>query len=115
MESAGAPKTEIGPASALTRPTMLRISVLLPAPLGPRRPRHSPLGSSSVMPSTAVTWPKRLTSPSIRNGRDELWVALVGNNNGRSPRGPTPYDPQHTNEYAAESAVVSQRGNICQS
>jgi hypothetical protein len=35
-----------------------------------------------VMPSTAVTWPKRLTSPSMRNGRDELWVALVGNNNG---------------------------------
>ena len=31
------------PASGITRPTMLRISVLLPAPFGPSNPRHSPL------------------------------------------------------------------------
>lgn len=54
----------------MTRPTMLRIKVLLPAPFGPSSPRHSPQRRLSVMPSTAVTWPKRLTSPSTCKGGD---------------------------------------------
>src|SRR5215469_14075823 len=59
---------EMAPASGMTRPTMLRIRVLLPAPLGPSKPRHSAARSSRVMPSTAVTWRKRFTSASTRKG-----------------------------------------------
>ena len=71
-ESAGEPKTATLPASGMTRPTMARISVLLPAPFGPSRPRHSPPRSSSEMPSTAVTGPKRLTSESTSSGIDSV-------------------------------------------
>src|SRR5205823_10478960 len=59
---------EMAPASGMTRPTMLRISVLLPAPLGPSNPRHSAWRSSRVMPSTAVVWPNRFTSAAMRKG-----------------------------------------------
>ncbi len=67
-EPAGAPKMEMVPASGETRPTMERMRVLLPAPLGPRRPRHSPERSSSEMLSTAVMEPKRLTRPVTSSG-----------------------------------------------
>src|SRR5208282_3318284 len=62
------PKTATRPALGMTRPATARISVLLPAPLGPSRPRHSPALSVSEMPSTAVTWPKRLTSDATSSG-----------------------------------------------
>ena len=70
-ESAGSPKTVTLPASGMTRPTMLRMSVLLPAPFGPSNPMHSPGFKSRETPSTAVSSPKRLISPSMRNGSDE--------------------------------------------
>ena len=74
-EPAGEPNTATRPASGITRPTMARINVLLPAPFGPSNPRHSPLRNSRVMPSTAVTWPKRLTRASIRRGSGEDEIA----------------------------------------
>src|SRR5208337_1181434 len=77
-ESARSPRTDTVPLSGTTRPTMLRISVLLPAPLGPSNPRHSPLFSSSVMPLTAVKSPKRLTSPSIRKGNGKDGMEATG-------------------------------------
>ena len=49
-------------------PQSLRMSVLLPAPFGPSRPRHSPRFSSIEMPSTAITLPNRFTSESILSG-----------------------------------------------
>src|SRR5436305_7086778 len=39
------------------------IVVDLPAPLGPSRPTQRPLGTSRSSPSTAVSAPKRLTTP----------------------------------------------------
>ena len=81
IESACAPKTEIVPASGMTRPTMLRIKVLLPAPFGPSSPKHSPLCTSSVMPSRAVISPKRLTSVSTRKGGDDLATEVAGGDN----------------------------------
>src|SRR2546422_3363262 len=38
-------------------PVRIRIVVVFPAPLGPRKPRISPLGTSNEMSSTAVTRP----------------------------------------------------------
>src|SRR5438270_13699463 len=42
------------------------IVVDLPAPLGPSRPTHAPKGTSRSRPSTAVSAPKRLTTPRRR-------------------------------------------------
>src|SRR4030042_279465 len=36
---------------------IMRVVVVLPAPLGPSRPKHSPLETSKLMPSTAVKAP----------------------------------------------------------
>src|SRR5690606_7699834 len=50
------------PASGVVRPSRISIVVVLPAPLGPSRPRHSPWWTSRSSPSTATTSSKRLTS-----------------------------------------------------
>src|SRR5215210_2143065 len=42
------------------------IVVDLPAPFGPSRPTHLPIGTSRSRPSTAVIGPNRLTSPRSR-------------------------------------------------
>ena len=57
------PSTSTSPASAASRPSRISIVVVLPAPLGPSRPKHSPGRTSRSRPSTAVTLPYRLTTP----------------------------------------------------
>ncbi len=44
------------------RPQSMRMVVDLPAPLGPRNPKISPLATSRLMPSTATKSPKRLVN-----------------------------------------------------
>ena len=52
------------PASGWCRPSIISIVVVLPAPLGPRRPKISPRATSKLTPSTAFTAPYALrTSP----------------------------------------------------
>src|SRR5215813_9886526 len=46
-----------------TRPHSMRMVVLLPAPLGPRKPKTWPAPTSSVTPRTATNLPYRLVSP----------------------------------------------------
>jgi len=41
----------------------MRIVVDLPAPLGPKIPKDSPLATSKSMPATAVKSPKTLVNP----------------------------------------------------
>src|SRR3546814_21092150 len=45
------------PRSALVSPTMIRMLVLLPAPLGPRKPVTRPSWATKLMSSTAVKPP----------------------------------------------------------
>src|ERR1017187_8050774 len=59
------------PASSRMRPAMPRMSVDLPAPLGPSTPRHARSWTSSEIPATAVSSPNRFTTESIRNGRGD--------------------------------------------
>jgi len=40
------------------------------------------------MPSTAVTWPKCLTSPSTRSGADELEIEIAGEGEGKGASPP---------------------------
>src|SRR3989337_1543003 len=57
------PRTRrVPPEIGETQPIM-RIVEVLPAPLGPRKPKDSPGATSKSMASTAVKSPKRLVSP----------------------------------------------------
>ena len=42
---------------------MSRMVVVLPEPLGPRKPKTEPLGTARSTPSTASWWPNRLLRP----------------------------------------------------
>src|SRR6266849_4377157 len=49
------PSTSTSPESAAVSPSQISIVVVLPAPLGPSRPKHSPVRTSSSRSSTATT------------------------------------------------------------
>ncbi len=51
------------PASACVSPSSTRISVVLPAPFGPRYPNAQPRGTSSSTSFTATFSPKRFVRP----------------------------------------------------
>src|SRR3989338_323150 len=53
------------PLSGRTSPTKLLISVVLPAPLGPKSPKNSPSRSVRSIPARASTSPKLFFSPDI--------------------------------------------------
>src|SRR6478735_7424662 len=57
------PRTNTCPASGRSRPVTIERVVVLPAPLGPTRPKNDPRGTSRSTPLTAMTSPKRLPSP----------------------------------------------------
>ena len=54
----GAPSTRICPCCTGKRPARCEISVVLPAPLGPSRPKNSPSSMSKLTPSSARTVPR---------------------------------------------------------
>src|SRR5512142_1037116 len=57
------PPTAARPPVGGTSVVSMRMSVDLPAPLGPSSPNVSPSATSKEIPSTAVKSPKRFTSP----------------------------------------------------
>src|SRR3712207_7877506 len=59
----GRPLTSARPDVAGTRPVIIRIVVVLPAPLGPRKPVTVPGSSSNETASTTVRSPYFLVSP----------------------------------------------------
>src|SRR6266581_4615138 len=58
--STSSPHTETRPSLGGMKPVIMRMVVDLPAPLGPRNPRTSPLATSKETASTARFWPKDL-------------------------------------------------------
>src|ERR1700684_1279112 len=52
-----------------TRPSSIRIVVVLPAPFGPTKPQTDPEGMASARPSTTVRSPKRFVSPAVETAR----------------------------------------------
>ena len=54
------------PPSGRVRPSSIRISVVLPEPLGPSMPSTEPTGTSRSIPSTATVAPNTLRRPLIR-------------------------------------------------
>src|SRR4030095_908375 len=59
--------TTIRPDEGFSKPAIIRIVVVFPAPLGPRKPWISPGATSRVTPSTAVKDPYFLT-------RSRTWI-----------------------------------------
>src|SRR5260370_9024043 len=68
------------PVVGISRPAIIRRTVVLPPPLGPRSAISSPSLTEKVTLRTAVTWPKRLvtslssmlTRGEIRNPKSEI-------------------------------------------
>src|SRR5687768_16452152 len=51
------PPTVTSPSVGGMKPVIMRMVVLLPAPLGPRKPNTSPLSTEKETPFTATFWP----------------------------------------------------------
>src|SRR5216684_5963852 len=82
------PNTRTRPLSGRASPTSIRIVVVLPAPLGPRKPKTSPAASSKETSETASRRPKRLTRCSATRtgsdiGKTLSWKARVEPEAGR--------------------------------
>src|SRR4051812_48199868 len=63
LSRSDSPFTRTLPSLGFSRPAMTRSSVVLPAPFGPNRARHSPELSVRSTPFTARRRPKRRTTP----------------------------------------------------
>src|SRR5262249_24210995 len=57
------PSTVASPPLSGSRPVSILMTVVLPLPLGPKKPKISPLATSKLTPFTAVNLPKLRTSP----------------------------------------------------
>src|SRR5215472_639660 len=66
------------PLVGAVRPSSIRRVVVLPAPLGPRKPVTRPGPTSKLKPSTAVTLPYRL----VRWSTLIMWTVLSGSGGG---------------------------------
>ena len=61
----GRPSTRAVPAVGSIRPISMRMVVVLPEPLGPRKPKTLPRGTRRSIPSTARVPRYRLASPRV--------------------------------------------------
>src|SRR5215467_3580447 len=60
------PSTVASPSLSGRRPVNILMTVVFPLPLGPKKPKISPLATSKLTPFTAVNLPKLRTSPRAR-------------------------------------------------
>ena len=68
------PSTSSSPEVTGETHVIMRMVLVLPAPFGPSRPKHSPSATEKSMPSTATSSPKRFTRPRARMISDmALW------------------------------------------
>lgn len=65
LPSRSSPSSVTVPLSGVSKPAMMRSSVVLPQPDGPSRAKNSPCPISSETPSSAVTSPNLRVTPSI--------------------------------------------------
>ena len=63
--SIGRPSQSTSPLSSSTRPKMARMTVVFPAPFGPRKPSIRPRATETEHPSSACTSPNRLCMSSM--------------------------------------------------
>src|ERR1700756_4413657 len=63
------PRTDPSPPLKGRRPVSILMTVVLPLPFGPRKPKISPLRTWKLTSLTATTWPKRRTRCSAEMAR----------------------------------------------
>ena len=68
MSRGAPPSTSTVPEVGRMMSSSMRIVVVLPAPLGPRKPNTSPRSISRSRSATAVNSPKRFVSPWVADG-----------------------------------------------
>jgi hypothetical protein len=83
------PAMRTSPVVGTSRPAMMRRSVVLPQPLGPRKEMNSPRSTRSAMSRSAVTDPKFLPSASISTDARALGSFAA---EGAAPRAPLSLD-----------------------
>src|SRR5262245_43800275 len=73
------PKTRTSPACALNTPRQWLMSVVLPAPLAPTRPKTMPRGNVRLTSASAVVAPKRRLSDFTSTTGAEVvdWLAIM--------------------------------------
>src|SRR5215813_11769272 len=77
------PATVMRPAEGVVYPAIMRMVVVLPAPLGPRKPTISPFSTAKVRSWTIVLAPKRLETDSR-----EITVRRMASIEERDKKGP---------------------------
>src|SRR5258706_5671436 len=78
------PVTVTRPDEAVLNPAIMRMVVVLPAPLGPRKPTISPLSTENVRSWTMVLEPNRLETDSRVIAAVGVFIRFVGNK--KAPR-----------------------------
>ena len=77
------PATRAVPDVGRVSVVIMRTVVVLPAPLGPRRPSTVPSGTTKDTPSTATVSPKCLTRPSASIAGRVMGVTLAAGTDSR--------------------------------
>src|SRR5664279_3978395 len=72
------PRARASPALGASTPQSMRMVVLLPAPLGPRKPKISPFSTSKVSSDTAVKSPNRRVRPRTSRTGSAMADSRVG-------------------------------------
>src|SRR5215831_767142 len=85
------PATVMRPAEGVVYPAIMRMVVVLPAPLGPRKPTISPFSTAKVRSWTIVLAPKRLETDSR-----EITVRRMASIEERDKKGPQTRGPSRT-------------------
>src|SRR5438270_12523997 len=67
----GWPRSQPSPDEGASRPSRTFTAVVLPAPLGPRKPKTSPRGTVMDRPASAILPPNRLVRSTVWMAGDE--------------------------------------------
>src|SRR5258708_6328260 len=76
------PATVIRPEVAVVKPAIMRMVVVLPAPLGPRKPTISPLSTENVRSWMMVFEPNRFDTESSAIAGAGLFIRFFGSKKG---------------------------------
>src|SRR5512143_630541 len=91
------------PASARVSPAAMEISVVLPAPFGPSRPKNSPGATAKLTPASACTGPKR------RATSTNSTAAVMRNGNPAPPCAPGPGRARSAGENLLDAVERGER------
>src|SRR5947208_1481369 len=96
----GTPKSATSPSSGRLRPVTMVITVVLPAPFGPRKPTISPRPTWKSTPATASLAPKRLERPFAERTTDAS--AIMARPSVRQGREIDAHEVEHDHRHTGD-------------